>query len=98
MLRREATAKHKPKTAGEYKLIGQSLARRDILLKFTGGAAYVQDLRLPGMVQARIGRPPVPRAELISLDAAALRAVPRVIEVVRDRSFVAAACARAAQP
>jgi CO/xanthine dehydrogenase Mo-binding subunit len=94
MLRREATARFKPKTAGEYRLIGQSLARRDILLKFTGGAAYLQDLRLPGMVHARIGRPPVPRAELISLDAAALRAMPGVLEVVRDGSFVGVICER----
>jgi nicotinate dehydrogenase subunit B len=96
-LRREATAHYKPKAAGEYKLIGQSLARRDILLKFTGGAAYLQDLRLPGMVHARIGRPPAPRAELISLDAAALKAMPGVIEVVRDGSFVAVVCEREEQ-
>jgi nicotinate dehydrogenase subunit B len=94
MLRREATARLKPKTAGEYKLIGQNLARRDIPPKFTGGAAYLQDLRLPGMVHARIGRPPVPGAELISLDAAALKAMPGVIEVVRDGSFVAVVCER----
>jgi CO/xanthine dehydrogenase Mo-binding subunit len=94
MLRREATAKLKPKTAADYKLIGQSLARRDIPPKFTGGAAYLQDLRLPGMVHARIGRPPVPCAELISLDASALRAMPGVIEVVRDGSFVAVVCER----
>ena len=30
MLRREATAKAKPKQPGEYKYVGQSLARRDI--------------------------------------------------------------------
>jgi len=97
MLRREVTAKLKPKAAGEYQLIGHSLARRDIPPKFTGGAAYVQDLRLPGMVHARIGRPPVPRAELVSLDAAALRAMPGVIEVVRDGSFVAVVCEREEQ-
>jgi nicotinate dehydrogenase subunit B len=97
MLRREATASLKPKAAGEHKLIGQSLARRDIPPKFTGGAAYLQDLRLPGMVHARIGRPPVPRAELVSLDAAALRAMPGVIEVVRDGSFVAVVCEREEQ-
>ena len=94
MLRREATTNLKPKTAADYKLIGQSLARRDIPPKFTGGAAYLQDLRLPGMVHARIGRPPVPRAELISLDASALKAMPGVIEVVRDGSFVAVVCER----
>ncbi|HEY3654601.1 MAG TPA: molybdopterin cofactor-binding domain-containing protein [Steroidobacteraceae bacterium] len=97
MLRREVTAKLKPKAAGEYQLIGHSLARRDIPRKFTGGAAYVQDLRLPGMVHARIGRPPVPRAELVNLDAAALRAMPGVIEVVRDGSFVAVVCEREEQ-
>jgi len=97
MLRREATALFKPKAAGEYALIGQSLARRDIPPKFTGGAAYLQDLRLPGMVHARVGRPPVPRAELVSLDAAALKALPGVIEVVRDGSFVAVVCEREEQ-
>jgi nicotinate dehydrogenase subunit B len=97
MLRREATANLKPKAAGEHKLVGQSLARRDIPPKFTGGAAFLQDLRLPGMVHARIGRPPVPRAELVSLDAAALRAMPGVIEVVRDGSFVAVVCEREEQ-
>jgi nicotinate dehydrogenase subunit B len=97
MLLREATAKNKPKAAGEHRLIGQSLARRDIPSKFTGGAAYLQDLRLPGMVHARIGRPPVPRAELVSVDAAALKAMPGVIEVVHDGSFVAVVCEREEQ-
>ena len=97
MLTREATAKPKPKGAGEHKLIGQSLARRDLPSKFTGGAAYLQDLRLPGMVHARVGRPPVPRAELVSLDAAALKAMPGVIQVVRDGSFVAIVCEREEQ-
>ncbi|MGA2190672.1 MAG: molybdopterin cofactor-binding domain-containing protein, partial [Steroidobacteraceae bacterium] len=97
LLGREATLQAKPKAAGEYKLIGRSLARRDIAPKFTGGAAYLQDLRLPGMVHARIGRPPAPRAELISLDDAALKAMPGVIEVVRDGSFVAVVCEREEQ-
>jgi CO/xanthine dehydrogenase Mo-binding subunit len=94
LLRREATALPRPKAAADYTLIGRSLARRDLPPKFTGGAAYLQDLRLPGMVHARVGRPPVPRAELVSLDAAALRAMPGVIEVVRDGSFVAVVCER----
>jgi nicotinate dehydrogenase subunit B len=94
MLQREATALSKPKSAGEYTLIGRNLARRDIPPKFTGGVVYQQDLRLPGMVHARVGRPPVPGAELISLDAAALKSMPGVIEVVRDGSFAAVVCER----
>jgi len=97
LLRREATAQATPKRAGEHTLIGQSLARRDLPRKFTGGAAYLQDLRLPGMVHARVGRPPVPRAELLSLDAVALKAMPGLIEVVRDGSFVAVICVREEQ-
>ena len=41
-----------------YKLIGKPVARVDIPAKVTGGTAYVQDLRLPGMVHARVVRPP----------------------------------------
>jgi nicotinate dehydrogenase subunit B len=97
MLRREALANAVPKAADEYKLIGQSLARHDLPSKFTGGAVYLQDLRPPGLLHARIGRPPVPRAELISLDAAALKAMPGIVEVVRDGSFLAVVCEREEQ-
>jgi len=97
MLHREATAKAKPKAPAEYKYVGQSLSRRDIPPKFTGGAAYVQDLRLPGMLHARVVRPPAPRAELVSLDAAAVKAIPGVVAVVRDGNFVAVVCEREEQ-
>ena len=97
MLRREATARPRPKAPAEYRLVGQSLGRRDIPQKFTGGAAYLQDLRLPGMVHARVVRPPIPRAELVSLNTAASRALPGVIKVVRDGSFLAVVCEREEQ-
>jgi nicotinate dehydrogenase subunit B len=97
MLRREATAKAKPKAPGDYKYVGQSLSRRDVPPKFTGGAAYVQDLRLPGMLHARVVRPPAPRAELVSLDAGAVKAIPGVVTVVRDGNFVAVVCEREEQ-
>ena len=97
MLRREATAKLTPKGAGDYRLVGQSVARRDIPPKFTGGAAYLQDLRLPGMLHARVGRPPVPHAELLGLDIEALKAMSGVMHVVRDGSFAAVVCEREEQ-
>jgi CO/xanthine dehydrogenase Mo-binding subunit len=97
MLRREATAKAQPKPPGEYKYVGQSLVRRDIPPKFTGGRAYVQDLRLPGMLHARVVRPPAPRAELVSVDIALVKALPGVVTVVRDGNFLAVACEREEQ-
>jgi CO/xanthine dehydrogenase Mo-binding subunit len=97
MLRREASAKAKPKQPGDYKYVGQSLARRDIPGKFTGAPAYVQDLRLPGMLHARVVRPPAPRAELVSVDIAAVKRLPGVVGVVRDGNFLAVACEREEQ-
>ncbi len=97
MLRREATAQAKPKPPGEYKYVGQSLIRRDIPPKFTGARAYVQDLRLPGMLHARVVRPPSPRAELVSVDVVGVKAMPGVVAVVRDGNFLAVACDREEQ-
>jgi len=96
-LKREATAKVKPKPASAHRWVGRSVPRRDIPKKFTGGAAYVQDIRLPGMVFGRVVRPPSPGAELLSVDEAAVRRMPGVVAVVRDGNFLAVAAAREEQ-
>lgn len=70
-------------------VVGQSLQRTDIPGKVSGGASYVQDLRLPGMVHARVVRPPGPAATLAALDSAEAEQMPGVLKVVRDGSFVA---------
>ena len=95
--KREATATIKPKTPAEYKWVGKSVARRDIPKKFTGGAAYVQDIRLPGMLFGRVVRPPSPGAQLVSVDEAAVRRMPGVVAVLRDGSFLAVAATREEQ-
>jgi CO/xanthine dehydrogenase Mo-binding subunit len=87
-LKREATAKVAPKPPASHKIVGQSIARVDIPAKVTGGQAYVQDLRLPGMVHGRIVRPPRYGSKLDSVDEAAAKALPGVIAVVRDGSFL----------
>jgi CO/xanthine dehydrogenase Mo-binding subunit len=69
-------------------VMGKPLPRVDIPAKVTGGAAFVQDLRLPGMLHARILRPPSPAATLASLNAAVAQKMPGVVQVVRDGSFV----------
>ncbi len=96
-LRREATAKVKPKPAAEHKLIGKNIPRRDIPAKVTGGASYVQDIRLPGMVFGRAVRPPSYNARLVSFDETAIRKLPGVVAVVRDGNFLALAALREEQ-
>jgi len=70
-------------------IMGKDLQRVDIPAKVTGGAAYVQDLRLPNMAHGRIVRPPSPNAMLASVDSAATEKMPGVLKVVRDGRFLA---------
>ena len=95
--KREASARATPKPVAQHRIIGKSIKRRDIPPKVTGGIAYVQDLRLPGMVFGRVVRPASPRAQLESCDETAVRGLPGVVAVVRDGSFLAVACEREEQ-
>jgi nicotinate dehydrogenase subunit B len=87
-LKREATTTVKPKPVGLHRIVGQPIARFDIPGKVTGKATYVQDLRPPGMVHGRVVRPPRYGSTLESVDEAKARAIPGVIAVVRDGSFL----------
>ncbi len=72
-----------------FTIIGQPMPRVDIPGKVTGGAAYVQDLRLPGMLHARIVRQPSAGAVLRDVDAGAAERMAGVVKVVREGSFLA---------
>jgi CO/xanthine dehydrogenase Mo-binding subunit len=96
-LKREATGKVAPKPAAQHRFVGKSLPRVDLPAKVTGGAAFVQDLRLPGMLHGRIARPPQYGAQLEAFDEAKVRAMPGVVAVVRDGSFLGVAAEREEQ-
>jgi nicotinate dehydrogenase subunit B len=93
-LKREATGKIPPKPPTTHTIVGKPIPRFDIPAKVTGGAAYVQDMRLPGMLHGRVVRPPRYGAKLDSVDEAAARGIPGVIAVVRDGSFLGVVCER----
>ncbi|MDB5984262.1 MAG: aldehyde dehydrogenase [Pseudomonas sp.] len=88
-LHRHAEARSPGKTSSAFDLIGHSLPRVDIPGKITGGASYVQDLRLPGMLHARVIRPPRRGSQLQQVDAAALEKLPGVVKLVRNGSYLA---------
>jgi len=96
-LKREATAKVAPKPAARHRIVGQSIPRFDIPAKVTGGAAFVQDVRQPDMVHGRVVRPPRYGATLQSVDEGAAKALPGVIAVVRDGSFLGVVAEREEQ-
>ncbi|MEW6276368.1 MAG: molybdopterin cofactor-binding domain-containing protein [Bacillota bacterium] len=61
--------------------IGKSFPRVDGAAKVTGRAQFAADLRLPGMLFARVLRSRVPHAVLHSLETAEALAVPGVVAV-----------------
>jgi CO/xanthine dehydrogenase Mo-binding subunit len=89
MLHVQAQPTSKLKDPATFKVMGHPMARVDIPAKVTGGAAYVQDMRLPGMVHARIVRPPSYGAQLTECDVSAVEKLPGLVKVVRDGNFLA---------
>lgn len=88
-LHRYAKAEPIQTLPSDYKLIGHSLQRLDIPAKVSGGAAFVQDIRLPEMLHARVIRPPRPNSTLEEFDAESIKSLPGVIQVIRDGNYLA---------
>ena len=76
------------KPASEFTISGKSYLRRDAFEKVTGRAQYAGDIRLPGMVYARILRPPAHGAKLKSVDTSAAENM-KGVQVVRDGDLIA---------
>jgi nicotinate dehydrogenase subunit B len=72
-----------------YRTMGRNLPRVDIPAKLTGGEAYVQDLRVPGMLHARVVRGPSYGTKLNAPNLAAAREMPGVVAVIQNGGFAA---------
>ena len=70
------------------RLIGHAVPRVDLPAKLTGQAAYVHDMRLPGMVHARVLRGPASGTRA-RLDLSAIGREPGVARVIRLGNFAA---------
>ena len=71
LLDRDATARIAPKPAAARRIAGAAAARIDIPDKVFGRPRFIHDLALPGLLHARVLRPPSPGATLTALDEAA---------------------------
>jgi CO/xanthine dehydrogenase Mo-binding subunit len=72
----------------DFQIVGKSVARVDIPAKVTGTFTYMQDYRVPGMLHARVVRPPAIGARLEGVDEASIMDVPTA-KVVREGNFLA---------
>jgi CO/xanthine dehydrogenase Mo-binding subunit len=70
------------KPAAEYGIVGTSAPRFDLPGKFAGRPSYVQDMVLPGMLHARVVRPPFGFKKLLAVDEA------KNATLVRDGNFL----------
>lgn len=75
------------KKPSEYRIVGKPLKRPDLPAKVTGEHVWVHDFRLPGMLHARVVRPPAVGARLLSVDEQSIAGIAGA-RVVRIESFL----------
>lgn len=82
----------KLKNPKQYRVVGQSIPRKDIPAKVTGAFTYVQDVKLPGMLHGRVVRPYGVHSQLISVDDSAVKQIPGFVQLVRRENFLGVVC------
>ena len=97
-LARKATGSVPPKGRDDYHIVGKSLQRIDIPRKTFAEAAYIQDIRMDGMLHARVVRTGDREAKLLSpIEFGAVSRLPGVVKIVGDGSFLAVVAKREEQ-
>jgi len=76
------------KAPAAFAVMGRPATRRDAEEKVTGRARYAADIRVPGMVYAKVLRPPSHGARLLRVDVTAAERVPGA-RVVRQGELIA---------
>ena len=76
------------KPVAAFSVVGQSPRRKDAIEKITGKAKYAGDMTIPGMLHARILRPPAHGAALKDVDISAAEKATGA-KVVRDGDLIA---------
>jgi CO/xanthine dehydrogenase Mo-binding subunit len=64
------------------------LQRLDLPDKIAGRPRFIHDMSLPGMLYGRVARPPSPMARLLEADLTPIEALPGVVALVREGSFL----------
>jgi nicotinate dehydrogenase subunit B len=78
----------KLETAADFTIVGKPELRRDSVEKVTGKAEYAGDIKQPGLLCARILRPPAHGAKLLKVDTSGAREIEGV-QVVQEGDLVA---------
>ena len=71
-----------PSTPAPKNIVGRPTSRIDGVQRVTGGATYTADVKLPGMLHARVLRSPHPHARVTRIDTTRAAALPGVKAVL----------------
>jgi nicotinate dehydrogenase subunit B len=77
------------KHVSEHSISGKPLLRTDAYEKVTGAAKFTGDIQFPGMLYARMVRPPAHKAKLIKIDTSQAEKV-RGIQIIHEGPLIAA--------
>ena len=83
------------KEPADYTVVGKPTPRRDIPLKVCAEYTYLVDHKVPGMLHARVVRPPRAGAKLVAV--APGQKLPGLVKVVTRGDYVAVLCEREEQ-
>jgi nicotinate dehydrogenase subunit B len=83
-----APGKAQPKKPSEHKIIGRPIHREDIAPKVFAQEDFVTDVKVPGMVHARMIRPAVAGSKPVKVDEASIKDIPGA-KVVWQDAFLA---------
>jgi len=70
-----------------YRLVGQNFSPNDLEAKVTGRAKYAEDIRMDGMVFAKMLSSPVPHAKIKKIDVSAALKMPGVLAILTDNDI-----------
>src|SRR5262249_53046088 len=82
-----------PKPPSDYKVVGRSIPQRIVSDKAFGKLKYVTDIRVDGMLHARVVRPPTAGCAALTVDESSVASIPGA-RVIRDKEFVAVVAER----
>ena len=93
------------KPSADYTIVGRDAHRVDIPAKVRAQAVYVHDVRVPGMLHARVVRPPYPGrdggafvgASLLAVERDSIAHLPGIVAVVVEGDFVGVVAEREEQ-
>src|SRR5215469_17243051 len=82
-----APGKAQPKKPSEYKIVGKPIKRDDVAPKVFAQEDFCTDVKLPGMVHARMIRPSVAGSVPVKVDESSIKDIPGA-RVVWDNAFL----------